>query len=73
MPTPRRAPRHPFNSSKDLAMFAIEFFCGSARGNWARGRRRYSTADAANAVASADWQTEARSFNGVFVRRVVET
>jgi hypothetical protein len=52
-------------------MFAIEYFVGSARGTWIRGRRKYhSLADAEN-VMRADWQTEAREYTGVFHRRVV--
>lgn len=52
-------------------MFAIEFFVGSARGKYVTGRRRFSTREAAAAVASADWQNEARHYTGVYLRRVV--
>lgn len=52
-------------------MFAIEYFVGSARGLWARGKRRFDTAEEAMDEAREELLAEIRGFAGVFARRVV--
>lgn len=52
-------------------MFAIEYFVGSARGLWARGRKRYDTEAEALATAREEFLSQVAALAGVHIRRVV--